>query len=65
VNINHVGSTFYANATFTYTLNEDKNQEIFLRINNLFDTWPPFPSNGGGVFDEVGRAYRFGFRTKL
>jgi hypothetical protein len=31
-------------------------------VNNLFNVWPPFPSNGGGLFDEVGRAYRLGVR---
>jgi len=38
--------------------------EAYLRVTNIFNAWPPFPSNGGGIFDEVGRAFRLGVRFK-
>lgn len=62
VNINKVDSSFYTNLTLTYTIDEDRRREIFFRVNNLFDSWPPFPSTGNGFFDELGRAYRVGVR---
>jgi len=62
VNINNVDSTFYTNLTFTYAIDQERKREIFFRVSNLFDSWPPFPSNGGGFFDELGRSYRVGVR---
>jgi outer membrane receptor protein involved in Fe transport len=66
-NINHVGSTMYTNLTLQYDLPANrlaKSTQLFLRVNNLFNTWPPWPNNGGGLFDEVGRAFRLGVRFK-
>ncbi len=63
VNINEVGSTLYAHLSAKYALRE--NLELFMRVNNLFDTWPPFPNNGGGIFDAVGRSYTAGVRFRL
>lgn len=64
VNIGHVGSTFYTNLTMSYDLQPQmlSNTSIFLRVNNLFDRWPPFPSTGAQPFDPVGREYRLGVR---
>lgn len=62
VNINHVGSTVYTNVSAQYNFGADRKLQVYARINNLFDRWPPFPSNGGGLFDEVGQAFRIGLR---
>ncbi|MGX7897007.1 TonB-dependent receptor plug domain-containing protein [Tsuneonella sp. HG222] len=65
-NINHVDPVLYANLSASYSLaNDDGNgPEVYVRINNLFDKAPPFPSTGGGLFDPVGRSYRVGVRFK-
>ena len=65
MNINSVGSTTYLNSTFSYRFGQDERTEAFVRINNLLDEWPPFPNNGGGLFDEVGRSYRVGVRVRF
>ena len=65
ININSVGSTTYLNSTFSYRFGQDERTEAFVRINNLLDEWPPFPNNGGGLFDEVGRSYRVGVRVRF
>ncbi len=67
-NINHVDSIIYTNLSFQYDLPDRLSRygstQVFVRVNNLFNVWPPFPSNGGGLFDEVGQAFRFGVRFK-
>src|SRR5690606_1793966 len=64
VNINSVGSTFYTNLTVSYDLQPKTlaTASVFLRINNVFDRWPPFPNIGSQPFDPVGREYRLGVR---
>lgn len=64
VNINDVGSTFYTNLTVSYDLQPQtlSQASLFLRVNNVFDRWPPFPSIGAQPFDPVGREYRLGVR---
>jgi outer membrane receptor protein involved in Fe transport len=64
INVNHVGRVLYTNLAFSYDIKEGGRAQIYGRINNLWNSWPPFPSNGGGVFDEIGRAYRVGLRFK-
>ena len=64
VNIASVGDTTYANLSASYALDDDERLEVFGRINNVFNTWPPFPNLGAGIFDEVGRAYRLGVRFR-
>ena len=67
ININHVPSTLYTNLTLQYDLPQRmvSSMQLFLRVNNLFDKWPPFPSQGGiGLFDEVGTNFRAGVRFK-
>lgn len=66
ININSVPSTVYTNGSFSWKLPErfGARTELYLRVTNLFNVWPPFPSIGGGIFDEVGRAYRVGLRFK-
>lgn len=65
-NINSTSSTYYTNLTVQYALPSDGDHEyeLFARINNLFNRAPPFPSVGGGIFDEIGRAYRVGVRFR-
>ncbi len=65
-NINQTGASTYVNFSLSYDLPaaEGHTREIFLRVNNAFNRAPPFPSVGGGIFDEVGRAYRVGLRFK-
>jgi iron complex outermembrane receptor protein len=65
VNINSVGSTTYFNAMLSFRFGQNEQVETFLRVNNLLDEWPPFPNNGGTLFDEVGRAYRVGVRFRF
>jgi iron complex outermembrane receptor protein len=65
VNINHVGSTALTYLTLTYDLDlpSQNSAQVYLRVNNVFDREPPFPSTGiGDLFDPVGRAYRLGVR---
>jgi iron complex outermembrane receptor protein len=66
ININSVASAVYTNGSVSWKLPErfGAKSEVYLRVTNLFNAWPPFPSNGGGLFDEVGRAYRVGLRFK-
>lgn len=64
VNMNNVNGTLYTNLFAQYAL-LDERLAVYVRINNLFNTWPPFPSNGGGIFDSVGRAYTAGVRVML
>lgn len=66
VNVNTVNGTLYTNLFAQYTF-ADQRVDVYLRVNNLFNTWPPFPSNGigSGIFDSVGRAYTAGVRLKL
>lgn len=75
-NINHVPATWYTNLYFAFApAGRDKGLELFGRIDNLFNRWPPFPSPvvaeanvvspQGNAFDQVGRAYRVGARFKF
>jgi iron complex outermembrane recepter protein len=66
VNINHVGGTLYTNLYLQYGLANDR-AALYLRVDNLFNVWPPFPSVGVGtpIFDVTGRAYTAGIRIKL
>jgi outer membrane receptor protein involved in Fe transport len=66
INVNSVGQVVYTNMTVQYDLPRGfgSHTQVYLRVTNLFDVWPPFPSSGGGVFDEVGRAFRVGMRFK-
>ncbi len=63
VNINNVSRTIYTHIAGSYKIHE--NAEVFARVNNLFNVAPPFPSNGGGIFDQVGLAFTGGVRFKL
>lgn len=65
VNINHVDPVLYTNLALSYALDRDQRVAVFARINNLFNRWPPFPSNGSALFDPIGRAYRVGVRFKF
>lgn len=68
INVNQVGSTIYTNLSLNVDMPKRWSmgvvQQLYFRVNNVFNVWPPFPSNGGGIFDEVGRAYRAGVRFK-
>ena len=69
VNINHVSPTLYTNLTMTFDVSPkaDKQLELFGRVSNLFNTYPPYPGTGEGrtLFDPTGRAYKVGVRFKL
>lgn len=64
VNINHVGSWANTNLTLNYDLQPQivSKASVFLRVNNVFDRWPPFPNTGTQPFDGIGREYRLGVR---
>ncbi|MGZ3313385.1 MAG: TonB-dependent receptor domain-containing protein, partial [Caulobacteraceae bacterium] len=66
ININSVPSVVYTNGSISWKLPEryGARTEAYFRVTNIFNAWPPFPSNGGGIFDEVGRAFRLGVRFK-
>lgn len=66
ININSVPSMVYTNGSISWKLPEryGVHTEAYFRVTNIFNAWPPFPSNGGAIFDEVGRAFRLGVRFK-
>jgi iron complex outermembrane receptor protein len=66
ININSVASTIYTNASLEWKMPPrfGASTQLYFRVTNMFDAWPPFPSTGGGIFDEVGRAFRVGMRFK-
>lgn len=58
---NHVDSRFYLNlsASHMFTIGESTDVTAYLAVENVLDTFPPFPA---GVGDPVGMAYKAGFR---
>ena len=63
-NVDELDALHYTNLTLTYRLpfGDTDRTSVYLRVNNLFDREPPYPLNGGGFVDEIGRAYRAGVR---
>lgn len=68
---NHVADRAYLDAQVRYEVNEST--ELFVNVQNVFDRDPPFaPSPGGatplstdtGLYDQVGRNWRLGFRLR-
>jgi outer membrane receptor protein involved in Fe transport len=72
---NHIGSNVYVDAQVSYKVDLwGHDQEIYLNIQNLLDKDPPYdPSVGGAtplptdpnLFDQVGRMFRIGVRTRF
>lgn len=74
VNFNHIAPQFYLDAQFSYKLPVlERRAEVYIDIRNLLDHNPPFaPGNGNlaiatnpGLYDVVGRSFRFGLRFKM
>ncbi|MCC6202275.1 MAG: TonB-dependent receptor, partial [Gammaproteobacteria bacterium] len=65
ININDVSSTVYTNLSLLYDFSPARGVEaqVFLRVNNMFNVWPPYPSIGGGLFDSTGASFRLGVRV--
>jgi len=70
-NFNHVADRAYLDGQVTYDVNDTT--EVFVNVQNLFDRDPPFaPSPAGatptptdtGLYDQVGRNWRVGFRLR-
>lgn len=76
-NINRIAATWYTNLYIAVAPagRSARGLELFGRVDNLFNRWPPFPSPvvaeanivgaQGTAFDQVGRAYRVGARFKF
>jgi outer membrane receptor protein involved in Fe transport len=72
---NHIGSNVYVDAQVSYKVALwGHDQEIYLNVQNLLDKDPPYdPSVGGAtplptdpnLFDQVGRMFRIGVRTRF
>lgn len=74
LNFNHISPQFYLDGQISYKLPYwGRRVEAYIDVRNLLDHDPPFaPGNGNlpiatnsGLYDMVGRAFRFGFRVRL
>lgn len=70
INDNRVSSRFYLNLNMRYNLTEDGSVQLHGVVNNLLDTDPsiaPQTTTATNVayFDEVGRAFRVGAKSKF
>jgi iron complex outermembrane receptor protein len=64
-NVGDLDPLHYTNLSLTWRLpfGAPDRTSFYIRVNNLFDREPPYPLNGGGFVDEIGRAYRAGVRV--
>lgn len=66
-NVGELGSIHYTNLLLNWRVPfaGAADTSVYLRVSNLFDREPPYPLTGGQFIDQVGRAYRLGFRVSF
>lgn len=70
---NHIGAVFYTDTTLAYRFGGERNLQVYLTVNNLFDRDPPIAPQGALIYfvtnmnqyDVLGRYFTAGVRFDL